>query len=80
MPHFKFDHSNLTVFNMDRSLKFYEEALGLTEFARLETKSYLFVYMGDPYRSDHVLELQQIKSRIVPYDTGDRFRRRLRKT
>ena len=71
MPHFKFDHSNLTVFNMDRSLKFYEEALGLTEFARLETKSYLFVYMGDPYRSDHVLELQQIKSRIVPYDTGD---------
>lgn len=71
MPNFRFDHSNFTVFDMDRSLKFYEEALGLTEFARLETKSYLFVYLGDPYRSDHVLELQQIKNRQKPYTTGD---------
>ena len=71
MPHFKFDHTNFTVFNIDRSLKFYEEALGLTEIARLETQSYIFVYMGDPYRSDHVLELQEIKSRNFPYNTGD---------
>ena len=71
MPYFKFDHTNLTVFNIERSLKFYEKALGLTEFARLETQSYIFVYMGDPYRSDHVLELQQIKSRKTPYDVGD---------
>ena len=46
LPHFKFDHSNFTVFDIDRSLKFYEEALGLTEFARLETKSYIFVECG----------------------------------
>ena len=71
MPHFKFDHTNLTVFDIDRSLKFYEEALGLTEIARLETKSYVFIYMGDPYRSDHVLELQEIKSRQKPYNVGD---------
>ena len=68
MPHFKFDHSNLTVLDIDRSLNFYEKALGLTEFARLETESYIFVYMGDPYRSEHVLELQAIKSRKLPYN------------
>lgn len=71
MPYFKFDHTNFTVFDIERSLKFYEKALGLTEFARLETQSYIFVYMGDPYRSDHVLELQQIKSRKTPYNVGD---------
>lgn len=71
MAHFKFDHSNFTVFDIDRSLKFYEEALGLVEFARLETKSYIFIYMGDLYRSDHVLELQQVKNRKIPYNIGD---------
>ena len=71
MPHFKFDHNNFTVLDLDRSLKFYEEALGLTEIARLETPSYIFVYLGDAYRSDHVLELQVIKNRKTPYSTGD---------
>lgn len=71
MPHFKFDHNNFTVLNLDRSLKFYEEALGLTEFARLETPSYIFVYLGDDYRSDHVLELQVLKNRKTPYSVGD---------
>ena len=71
MPNFRFDHTNFTVSDMDRSLKFYEDALGLVEFARLETASYLFVYLGDPYRSDHVLELQQLKKRKTPYTHGD---------
>lgn len=71
MPNFKFDHTNFTVYDMDRSLKFYEDALGLTEFARLETASYLFVYLGDPCRSDHVLELQQLKNRKEHYTQGD---------
>jgi lactoylglutathione lyase len=71
MPNFKFDHNNFTVLDLDRSLNFYEEALGLTEFARLETQSYIFVYLGDDYRSDHVLELQVIKSRKTPYSIGD---------
>ena len=71
MPHFKFDHNNFTVLDLDRSLNFYEKALGLTEFARLETSSYIFVYLGDVYRSDHVLELQVIKNRKTPYSTGD---------
>ncbi len=71
MQHFRFDHTNRTVFDIERSLNFYEEALGLTEFARLETESYIFVYMGDPYRSDHVLELQEVKKRSVPYTVGD---------
>ena len=71
MPHFRFDHTNFTVLDIDRSLKFYEEALGLTEFARLETQSYIFIYLGDVYRSDHILELQAVKNRKIPYDLGD---------
>jgi lactoylglutathione lyase len=71
MPNFKFDHNNFTILDLDRSLKFYEEALGLTEFARLETPSYIFAYLGDAYRSDHVLELQVIKNRKTPFTVGD---------
>lgn len=68
---FKFDHNNLYVFDLERSVKFYEEVLGLSEITRLETPSYVFVYMGDAYRSEHVLELQWVKNRRTPYKMGD---------
>ena len=31
---FRFDHNNLNVFDLEKSLAFYEEALGLTEVRR----------------------------------------------
>lgn len=67
----KFDHTNLHVSDLDRSLKFYREVVGLTEITRLETPSFIFVYLGDIYRSDHVLELQWVKNRTEPYDTSE---------
>lgn len=72
MPNFRIDHTNLNVLDLDRSLKFYQEALGLTEFARLETQHFIFVYLGDAYRSDHILELQWSKTREEPYNLGDK--------
>lgn len=72
MPNFKFDHGNLNVLDLDRSLNFYRNALGLTEFARLETQNYIFVYLGAPYRSDYVLELQWSKTRKKPYELGEK--------
>ncbi len=68
---FKFDHSNLHVMDLERSIKFYEEALDFTEITRLDTPSFIFVYLGDSYRSEHVLELQLVKNRRAPYSLGD---------
>ena len=64
---FRFDHSNLHVLNLERSVAFYKKALDLIEITRLETKSFIFVYMGDVYRSEHVLELQLVRNRMRSY-------------
>ena len=68
---FKFDHTNLHVFDLERSIKFYEEALGLVEITRLETPSFIFVYLGDAYRSEYALELQWVRNRTKPYQLGE---------
>ena len=46
---FKFSHFNFNVMNIENSKKFYDEALGLTEFHRIEDPSgeYLIVYLQD---------------------------------
>ena len=55
---FKFAHNNFNVLDLDKSLKFYEEALGLKEKRRKEAAdgSFILVYLGDGQTS-HLLEL-----------------------
>jgi len=45
----RFDHYNINVFDLDRSLAFYRDALGLTEVRRkvAEDGSFILVYLGD---------------------------------
>lgn len=45
---FKMVHENYNVKDLDASLKFYEEALGLTERRRIvsEDRSFIIVYVG----------------------------------
>ena len=45
----RFDHFNINVTNLDKSLTFYEKALGLKEIKRKEAAdgSFILVYLGD---------------------------------
>lgn len=69
---FKFAHNNVNVFDLDRSLKFYEEALGLKEAKRktAETGEFIIVYLGDG-STNHLLELTWLRDWDRPYNLGD---------
>lgn len=69
---FKFAHNNINVLDLDKSLKFYKEALGLTESRRKEAEdgSFIIVYLGDKETS-HLLELTWLSDWDHPYDLGD---------
>lgn len=67
---FKMIHQNFNVLDLERSLAFYEKALGLTEKRRMEGDDYKIVYVGNG-ESDFELELTYIPSMDRPYDLGD---------
>ena len=68
---FHFAHNNLNVLDLDRSMKFYEEALGLKEVRRINGEGFIIVYLGDAHNSKHLLELTWLKDRKEPYNLGD---------
>lgn len=67
-----FAHFNFNVLDLKRSLKFYEEALGLKVVREKEASdgSFKLVYLGDGI-TDFQLELTWLKDRTEPYDLGD---------
>lgn len=70
---FKFAHNNFNVLNLEKSLKFYEEALGLKEMRRhaAEDGSFILAYLGDGQTS-HLLELTWLRDWDKPtYNLGD---------
>lgn len=67
---FTFAHNNINVLNLDKSLKFYKEALQLTESRRLEIPKFTLVYLGDGTTS-HLLELTWLHERKEPYNLGE---------
>ena len=70
---FKFAHNNINVKNLDVSLKFYKEALGLEESSRIAPKdgSFIIVYLGDG-QTPHLLELTWLRDWGKDhYDLGD---------
>ncbi|MDR1966008.1 MAG: VOC family protein, partial [Synergistaceae bacterium] len=66
----KFLHSNINVTDIDRSLKFYESALGLKELRRREGGSFTLAFLGDGETS-HQLELTCLHEHKEPYDLGE---------
>ena len=68
----RFDHFNFNVLDLDRSIRFYEDALGLKEVRRMEAPdgSFILVYMGEE-KTGFLLELTWLRDRKEPYDLGE---------
>ncbi len=69
---FRFAHNNINVLDLDKSVAFYKEALGLREVRRYvpDDESFVLVYMGDG-AGPHTLELTWLRDRTDPYDLGE---------
>nr|WP_288862072.1 VOC family protein [uncultured Faecalicatena sp.] len=69
---FTFAHNNLNVFDLEKSLAFYKEALGLeiTETKDADDGSFTLVYLGDG-TTPHLLELTWIRDMKRHYELGD---------
>lgn len=70
---FEFAHNNFNVMNLEKSLAFYKEALGLVEDRRMEKAdgSFTIVYLGDG-TTRHLLELTWLRDwEKESYDLGD---------
>ena len=63
-------HENYNVRDLDRSLAFYREALGLHEVRRNEKPEFTIVFMADDTETFE-LELTWLKDRTTPYNLGD---------
>lgn len=61
----KFAHNNFNVLNLESSLKFYKEALGLQEVRRVEKPDFTLVYLGDRGETPH-----QLVIKISTYSSG----------
>lgn len=68
----RFDHFNINVLDLQRSIAFYEKALGLKEHHRKETSdgSFILVYLADD-QGNFLLELTWLRDRQKAYELGD---------
>ena len=67
---FKFGHFNFNVLDLERSLKFYDEALGLKPVRSKETEGFIITHLGDG-KTPYTLELTWLKDRTEAYDLGE---------
>ncbi|MEY8352219.1 VOC family protein [Lachnospiraceae bacterium 54-53] len=67
-----FNHFNFNVLDLEKSLKFYKEALGLTPVREktAEDGSFKLVFLGDG-KSSFTLELTNLTERKEAYDLGE---------
>ena len=69
---FQFNHFNFNILDLERSRKFYEEALDLKPVREKNASdgSYKLVFLGDGV-TDFQLELTYLVDRTEPYDLGE---------
>ena len=68
----RFAHFNFNVKDLDRSIAFYQKALGLTEKKRNNAAdgSFILAYLGEE-ETDFLLELTWLRDREEAYNLGD---------
>ena len=69
---FKMIHENFNIKDLERSLAFYEKALGLRELRRKEASdgSFVICYIGNE-ETDFELELTWLRDHPQKYDLGE---------
>lgn len=69
---FTFAHNNISAFDLEKSIAFYKENLGLVEMKRNKAAdgSYEIVFLGDEV-TGHKLELTAYRDWKEPYKLGD---------
>ena len=67
---FEMIHENYNVSDLEKSLAFYEKALGLTEKRRINGDGFIIVYVGNEENSFE-LELTWLEDHPQPYDLGE---------
>ncbi|MCD8088596.1 MAG: VOC family protein [Oscillospiraceae bacterium] len=72
MSGFAFNHVNFNVLDLDRSLAFYRDALGLEPVKTKDAAdgSFKLVYLGDG-QTGFRMELTWLRDRTEPYDLGE---------
>ena len=67
---FKMIHENLNVSDLERSIRFYNEALDLHEVRRKTSDDFIIVYLKSEV-GEFELELTWLKDHPQPYDLGE---------
>jgi lactoylglutathione lyase len=68
----RFDHFNINVLDLERSIEFYQKALGLKEKKRKVASdgSFILVYLGE-VPTGFLLELTWLRDKKEPYELGE---------
>ena len=68
----RFDHYNFNVLDLEKSMEFYEKALGLKEARRITAAdgSFIIVYLSEG-KTGFLLELTWLRDRTEPYNLGE---------
>lgn len=69
---YTYNHVNFNVVDLNKSLTFYKQALGLEEVKRMvsDDDSFIIVYLGD-HSTNFCLELTWLKDHPQAYDLGE---------
>jgi len=69
---FAFAHNNINVIDLDKSIKFYEDNLGLKVVRRVEPDDGSFrIAFLENENASHQLELTWLRDKDAPYNLGD---------
>jgi lactoylglutathione lyase len=65
-------HTMIRVFDLDKSINFYQQAFAMNEAQRLDFPDFTLVYLRSP-ENDFEIELTLNKERTEPYSHGDGY-------